>query len=277
MKKVKRIIRIDVFSLLVMGLLVLYGCGNGNNAINETGTEDIPKMKSVTIFDNTYTIPDGWLVEEGKASGSVKQTNIYFEPPNPTEIEDTVGITLLTGVLSNGNENTSYSDSEDAFNILLPYILPSIFPNENDRENCTIRDYNLKESASAYIEGKNTDYNYMVECYSFFNNYNDVIVIQYLHSQSSKVKHSSEVKEMVDSIVFSYPGFKKEGKNQTGFTNKYGTPSTKCAHTGCNNYIASSGDTNCCEIHSNKCANCGKYIDEDAMYCMDCLKKGFSD
>lgn len=76
MKKVKRLIRVDVFSLLVMGLLVFYGCGNGNNAINETGTEDIPKMKSVTIFDNTSSIPDGWLVEEGKASGSVKQTNI---------------------------------------------------------------------------------------------------------------------------------------------------------------------------------------------------------
>ena len=56
------------------------------------------------------------------------------------------------------------------------------------------------------------------------------------------------------------------------FTNKYGTPTTKCAHSGCNNYIASSGDTNCCTTHSNRCLNCNKYIDEDAMYCMDCLK-----
>ena len=62
----------------------------------------------------------------------------------------------------------------------------------------------------------------------------------------------------------------------TSFTNKYGTPTTKCAHSGCNNYIASSGDTNCCTIHSNKCLKCGKYIDEDAMYCMDCLKKSTS-
>ena len=57
------------------------------------------------------------------------------------------------------------------------------------------------------------------------------------------------------------------------FTNKYGTPTTKCAHPGCNNYIAPSGDTNCCVTHSNRCADCGKYIDEDAMYCMDCLSK----
>ena len=56
----------------------------------------------------------------------------------------------------------------------------------------------------------------------------------------------------------------------TAFTNQYGTSTTKCAHAGCNNYIASSGDTNCCTIHSRKCLNCGKYIDEDALYCISC-------
>lgn len=55
------------------------------------------------------------------------------------------------------------------------------------------------------------------------------------------------------------------------FTNSYGTATTKCVHNGCNNTIASSGDTNCCIVHSNKCLNCGKYIDEDAFFCMDCL------
>lgn len=55
------------------------------------------------------------------------------------------------------------------------------------------------------------------------------------------------------------------------FTNKFGTPTTKCAHSGCNKYIASSGDTNCCTTHSNNCLNCGCYIDGDAMYCITCL------
>ena len=58
----------------------------------------------------------------------------------------------------------------------------------------------------------------------------------------------------------------------SGFSNKYGTPDTKCAHPGCNNKIASTGDTNCCTTHSRRCANCRKYIDEDATYCMDCIK-----
>lgn len=61
--------------------------------------------------------------------------------------------------------------------------------------------------------------------------------------------------------------------SRKSFTNKYGTETTKCAHSGCNNYIASSGDTNCCASHSNKCLNCDSYIDEDAMYCMSCITK----
>ena len=61
--------------------------------------------------------------------------------------------------------------------------------------------------------------------------------------------------------------------SQSSFTNKFGTSSTKCAHPGCNNMIASSGDTNCCTIHSKKCLECGKYIDEDALYCMDCITR----
>lgn len=69
----------------------------------------------------------------------------------------------------------------------------------------------------------------------------------------------------------------KSKSSGSSFTNKYGTPTTKCAHPGCNNYIASSGDTHNCTTHSNKCLNCGKYIDEDAMYCMSCLEKSAKD
>lgn len=63
--------------------------------------------------------------------------------------------------------------------------------------------------------------------------------------------------------------------SSSSFTNKYGTRTTKCAISGCNNYIATSGDTNCCTTHSRKCLECRKYIDSDAMYCMDCIRKAF--
>ena len=60
------------------------------------------------------------------------------------------------------------------------------------------------------------------------------------------------------------------------FTNEYGTSTTKCAHAGCTRPIASSGDTNCCTVHSGTCAKCGRYIDEDATWCMKCLASAAS-
>ena len=65
------------------------------------------------------------------------------------------------------------------------------------------------------------------------------------------------------------PDFVPEGSE---FSNLYGTPATICAHDGCSKKIASSGDTNCCTTHSNRCGNCNCYIDEDAMYCMKCIE-----
>ncbi len=61
------------------------------------------------------------------------------------------------------------------------------------------------------------------------------------------------------------------GNNSSSFTNKYGTSTTRCYVSGCNNFIARSGDTNCCVAHSNKCLNCRCYIDGDATYCMSCI------
>ena len=59
--------------------------------------------------------------------------------------------------------------------------------------------------------------------------------------------------------------------SNSSFTNKYGTRTTKCVVSGCSNYIATSGDTNCCVSHSNKCGECYCYIDGDAMFCMSCI------
>ena len=59
----------------------------------------------------------------------------------------------------------------------------------------------------------------------------------------------------------------------TTFTNAYGTPTTKCMHSGCKNYIAPSGDTSYCKEHSNYCLECNAYIDEDALYCISCIEK----
>ena len=89
---------------------------------------------------------------------------------------------------------------------------------------------------------------------------------------------NNEKESIAAATTAPKPAPSTEEKTSTAtFTNKYGTATTKCAHTGCNNYIASSGDTNCCTSHSNRCLECNKYIDEDSMYCMDCLTEASKD
>ena len=71
---------------------------------------------------------------------------------------------------------------------------------------------------------------------------------------------------------YSSNSYEYDDYSSSYFSNEYGTSTTRCAHSGCSNYIASSGDTNCCTIHSNRCWECNCYIDEDAMSCMSCLR-----
>lgn len=121
-------------------------------------------------------------------------------------------------------------------------------------------------------------------------NQHDLLTVMYIHADGSQKDFSEEYLDIIQNIetagIHDDPSnpskedssidstnSSKNRSNSASFTNKYGTPTTKCAHPGCNNYIAPSGDTNCCTSHSNRCADCGKYIDEDAMYCMDCLYK----
>jgi hypothetical protein len=68
----------------------------------------------------------------------------------------------------------------------------------------------------------------------------------------------------------------KEGSENfqaENFHNSFGDMNTKCAYPGCDRRIVTSGDSNCCSAHSNRCGNCNKYIDGDAMFCMDCIRE----
>ena len=85
--------------------------------------------------------------------------------------------------------------------------------------------------------------------------------------------NETESKPAAETTAAPTATAKKTSSSSVAFTNKYGTATTICAHPGCTNTIAASGDTNCCTVHSRKCLACGKYIDEDAMYCMDCITK----
>ena len=93
-------------------------------------------------------------------------------------------------------------------------------------------------------------------------------ISNHTYSQKDKYSDSSSTYSSYGTYsTYSYSGY----SNKTYFTNKYGTSTTKCAVSGCSRYIASSGDTNCCTTHSNRCGECHCYIDGDAMFCMDCI------
>ena len=132
------------------------------------------------------------------------------------------------------------------------------------------------------------------DAYLLMANQHDLLTVMHVRADGSQKDFSEEYLDIIQNIetagIHDDPSnpskedssidsanSSKNRSNSASFTNKYGTPTTKCAHPGCNNYIAPSGDTNCCTSHSNRCADCGKYIDEDAMYCIDCLTKAAQD
>ena len=139
----------------------------------------------------------------------------------------------------------------------------------------------IKNEEPAYhfvFESTVSGFEYIHDVYLFMANQHDLASVMEVHWKDSTDDFSDVFLEVIQSsktagIHDDIPNSSKKADSSNSFTNTYGSPTTKCAHSGCNNPVASSGDTNCCTVHSNRCADCGKYIDEDAMYCMDCLYK----
>lgn len=84
------------------------------------------------------------------------------------------------------------------------------------------------------------------------------------------LNHYQELENMLDDII-------EDTSQPAAFTNIRASSTTKCAHSGCNNYIAPSGDTSYCVTHSHKCLECGIYIDEDALFCVYCIVEAFDE
>ena len=97
----------------------------------------------------------------------------------------------------------------------------------------------------------------------------------YEFKNDSNDDHNYSYKNDDNDYNYSYDD--NDDDDYSYFSNKYGSRTTKCAQSGCSNYIASSGDTAYCTSHSNKCLECYCYIDGDAMYCMDCLTEAAND
>lgn len=142
--------------------------------------------------------------------------------------------------------------------------------------------YSMSLGAAMILNNRNTDVMY----FGFADNDGDLMLIlnrDGTNSHQKPIVDGEDVYAMALSIVASSdmsrddaPADIVETEPYSPFTNDYGTPTTVCAHKGCSRYIATSGDSNCCIAHSQNCLNCGCYIDEDAIYCMDCLSESIT-
>ena len=272
-----------------------------NHVTAYADSESTISTKQVDIFGTKYTVHDDWIVEKKENNPDSPFYQVSFpDPNNPSEIQkdnaflisriEVIRYDNLEQGKANGVSETDrwprhlivertfqeFKDSLLSSGMITDHYNSEIF---DLPETPVLHLSGITESGQAAPEGQ------YHELYLFMNDYNYLAVVQaYLQDAN----YSNELKEIIQALEFSYDGWKKENNinnnttvssnssESSTFTNKYGTPTTKCAHPGCNNYIASSGNTNCCTKHSNKCLSCGKYIDEDAMYCIDCLTKATS-
>lgn len=261
----------------------LVACGSGTGS-EKTADDNIPaeETKEVEIYGTTYTLNKDWLVlDKGNDT-----TWIYFQDTEPEKIENVIFVSVYDGVYIDNLEEAKKDGLTEADIVSRQNIIDNTFKSFKESliaagivsSTYSEEIYDLPKTPVMYLKGVDQN-GWNNEVYLFMNDYHRLVMLQtYLRDMS----YSPVVRNIVDTLEFSYDGWiptdskddkKTQSHTSSTFTNKYGTPTTKCNHPGCNNYIASSGDTNCCTEHSNKCLNCGKYIDEDAMYCMDCIEK----
>ncbi|MBR5273572.1 MAG: hypothetical protein IKU25_09340, partial [Clostridia bacterium] len=150
------------------------------------------------------------------------------------------------------------------------------------------------EITSARCETCGTYYKSNEECTTCTSEYYDILKSYFSHKDGGKVDQICSDEYCENYIAYSgytekcaghsghcencylYINFDGKCENckkpEDSFTNIYGSYYSTCMVDGCNSYVATSGATHCCVIHSARCGNCNCFIDGDAMYCMPCLE-----
>ena len=183
----------------------------------------------------------------------------------PTNAKKTITISDIKTQLQ--NDHVAFREGTSNFSpaIIIQLDNESLVLSFDTYWGLTMVDYSNKQFELTASYTSKLSYQYKDLKTGKFQKYS---TIEELYTQAEIKTKSNNEKENVQSPAT------KTSTSQTKevFTNLYGTPTTICAHFGCTNFIASSGDTNCCTLHSKRCLVCRCYIDEDATYCLKCLK-----
>lgn len=230
-------------------------------------SETVAAVDDVVFYEETldeihYSVSDLWRKVD-YSNDSLKQCAYYLDETN----ENCVMTMLLYA------DNTIYTrqQAEDYMDI----FMNGFFSLQNGYSDGSFSSYVASVPAR---HGNYVNSGAEVEVYCYLPSTTTVFILSKWHmsGSSSEIDDDTFLK-VVNSIQMPELNVTDESSTPSGntyspgFTNKYGTADTKCAYSGCNSKIATTGDTNCCIDHSNNCLNCGCYIDSDAMYCMSCL------
>ena len=176
------------FVLSLMVLMNVSACGNSAPEV---------KRREVEIYGTTYTVPEDWLVEEMNDTSTV----IYCQKEKPESVDNAIFVTQIKNVL---NGAAYYSQSETYVELLKNTMIS----NGQVGSDCTETDYDKPETAGVCLKGVKDGVE--VDMYIFMNNYTDAVVIQYFHNTSVAEEYHEEARKIVDTMKFSYDGFRPD-------------------------------------------------------------------
>lgn len=215
--------------------------------------------KAATVFYPSGTMPERekWNMLKGSGTILPKIDTIGKELPSMSQALSR--LPDATETLEDGSRSETYNNFDEGdYTAFSQYLLNT---------GCAVDDYHVENGNVMIIQLSNLTGTFTFT-YDALRHTGKIV-----YPKGSRIEKAWVAPTATPKPVSTATPKPVRTSSKSSFTNKYGTPTTKCAHSGCNNYIASSGDTNCCTIHSNRCLECGKYIDEDATYCMDCIQK----
>ena len=202
-----------VLSLCLTSVLLI-GCSSSESA-------QTPVTKTVTIFDTDYTIQENWLVET-----QGPETFIYFQSEKPELVYDGIIIQRFNNVLQNAQH---YSQAENYIILMKESLIKTGLIGKEYTETRCDRD----DTPVLRLSGEYKGMEHSV--YLFMSSYTDAVMLQYFHNpKKSNTDYSDNVKEMVESMVTHFDGFKTTSAPTYVDPLK---PTGTCKHPGCNNIV----------------------------------------
>ena len=227
-------------------------------------TIDYSGFYEESMDDVRYKVLESWRRTD-YSNESLKQCMYYLDESNDN--------CIMTMLLYADNQIYTREQAEEYMDI----FMEGFFSSQNGYSGGSFSPHtaNVPARHGYYLSGESK---IEVEAYCYLPSTTSIFILSKWHLIDStseideetflKVVNSVQLPEL--NVKDAYTSSSKKSQS-SDFTNQYGTASTQCAYSGCTRKIAPSGDTNCCTQHSNKCGNCGCYIDSDAIYCMSCL------